>query len=80
MLILARKLGEGVVIGEDIYIKVVSIDKGNVKLGFQAPAHTLILRSELKEAVASENQKASQAVSDEVLAGMGQSIQLGKFK
>lgn len=80
MLILARKLGEGIVIGDNIYIKVVSIDKGNVKLGFQAPSHTLILRSELKEAVASENQKASKDVSDEVLAGIGKSIQLGKLK
>ncbi|WP_121022063.1 carbon storage regulator [Helicobacter vulpis] len=80
MLILARKLGEGVVIGEDIHIKIVSIDKGSVKLGFQAPAHTLILRSELKEAIATENKRASESVSDEVLANMGKTIQLGKLK
>ena len=34
MLILSRKQEESIVIGNDIIIKVVSIDKGNVKLGF----------------------------------------------
>ncbi|CAM2954339.1 carbon storage regulator [Helicobacter felis] len=79
MLILARKLGEGVVIGEDIYLKVISIDKGSVKLGFQAPLRTLILRSELKEAIATENKKASESVDDSILAGIGKSIRLGKL-
>ncbi|WP_104749440.1 carbon storage regulator [Helicobacter cynogastricus] len=79
MLILARKLGEGVVIGEDIYLKVISIDKGSVKLGFQAPLHTPILRSELKEAIAIENKRASESVDDSVLEGIGKSIRLGKL-
>ena len=37
MLILSRKEEESVVIGDNIIIKVISIDKGNVKLGFDAP-------------------------------------------
>lgn len=77
MLILSRKLGEGVVIGDSVYVRVISIDKGNVKLGFEAPSHTLILRSELKEAVALENKKASKDVSDSLLAGIGK--ELGKI-
>ena len=59
MLILSRKEEESVVIGDNIIIKVISIDKGNVKLGFDAPPQTLILRSELKEAVVSENKRAT---------------------
>ena len=59
MLILARKEEESIVIGDDIIIKVVSIDKGSVKLGFEAPPHLLILREELKKAVKAENLKAS---------------------
>ncbi|WP_163499786.1 carbon storage regulator [Helicobacter suis] len=78
MLILARKLGEGVVIGEHIHIRVISIEKGSVKLGFDAPSHMLILRSELKEAVALENKKASGDVSDTLLEGIGK--QLGKLE
>ncbi|BDQ29658.1 carbon storage regulator [Helicobacter ailurogastricus] len=77
MLILSRKLGEGVVIGDSVYVRVISIDKGSVKLGFEAPSHTLILRSELKEAVALENKKASKDVSDSLLAGIGK--ELGKI-
>lgn len=58
MLILSRKEGESVVIGENIVVKVVSIEKGNVKLGFDAPPQKLILRSELKEAIVSQNKQA----------------------
>lgn len=58
MLILSRKEGESVVIGENIFVKVVSIEKGNVKLGFEAPPQKLILRSELKEAIVTQNKQA----------------------
>ncbi|AFI03630.1 carbon storage regulator [Helicobacter cetorum] len=67
MLILSRKLHEGIVIDDNIRIKVISIDRGSVRLGFEAPENTLILRSELKEAIVSENQKASVAVDESVL-------------
>ncbi|PAF45432.1 carbon storage regulator [Helicobacter sp. 11S02629-2] len=59
MLILSRKQEESIVIGDDIVLKVISIDRGSVKLGFDAPVETLILRAELKEAISSENKKAS---------------------
>lgn len=58
MLILSRKEGESVVIGENIFVKVVSIEKGNVKLGFEAPPEKLILRTELKEAIVTQNKQA----------------------
>ncbi len=66
MLILSRKQEESVVIGNDIIIKVVSVDKGSVKLGFDAPPKTLILRAELTEAVKSENARATGIPSDNV--------------
>ena len=59
MLILSRKQDEGVMIGDDIEIKIISIDKGSVRLGFKAPSNMLILRSELKDAIAMQNQQAS---------------------
>lgn len=72
MLILSRKQEESIVIGNDIIIKVVSIDKGNVKLGFEAPPKTLILRAELIEAVRSENAKATRdAMSIDILDALG---------
>lgn len=74
MLILSRKEEESVVIGENIIIKVISIDKGNVKLGFDAPPQTLILRSELKEAVVSENKRATTLLNDAQLEAISKHI------
>lgn len=67
MLILSRKADEAIILGEDIRIKVVSIDKGIVKLGIDAPSHVAILREELKIAVAGANVEASNKVDDKVM-------------
>lgn len=71
MLILSRKIEESIVIGENITLKVISVDRGNVKLGFDAPPDTLILRAELKEAVVKENQKALKEASNDTLGVLG---------
>ena len=55
MLVLARKLDESIVLGNDIVIKIVSIDKGVVKLGINAPKNISIMRSELLEDVKDAN-------------------------
>ena len=47
MLVLTRKHGEKIRIGNDITITVVDIGKARVKLGIEAPAGHRILRSEL---------------------------------
>jgi carbon storage regulator len=47
MLVLSRKVGEKILIGDDITITVVDIGPGRVKLGIAAPADHRILRSEL---------------------------------
>jgi carbon storage regulator len=47
MLILQRKAGESLVIGEDITVSVVSVEGGRVRLAISAPKDTPILRSEL---------------------------------
>ncbi len=60
MLILSRKENESITIGENITIRVISIDKGNVKIGFDAPPELLILREELKLAISEENKKSLQ--------------------
>lgn len=61
MLILSRRQDDSVIIGEDIEIKIISIDKGSVRLGFSAPSHCVILRGELKDAITSQNKQASQS-------------------
>jgi carbon storage regulator len=47
MLILSRKLGEEVVIGDNIRLTVVSIRGSQIQLGLTAPAHVVIRRAEL---------------------------------
>jgi carbon storage regulator len=47
MLVLTRKLGEKIVIGDNITITVVDIDRGKIRLGIECPRHVPIFRSEL---------------------------------
>ena len=59
MLVIARKDGQSVLIGDDIEIKILKQFDGTVKLGIEAPKDKLILRKELYEEVGKENRKAS---------------------
>jgi carbon storage regulator len=47
MLVLSRKLGEKIIIGENITITVVDIDRGKIRLGIEAPRDVPIFRQEL---------------------------------
>jgi carbon storage regulator len=47
MLVLSRRLGERINIGNDITLTVVSIDRNKVKLGLVAPKEVRVLRTEL---------------------------------
>lgn len=47
MLVLSRKLGEKIFIGENIVVTVVDIDRGKVRLGIEAPRDVAIYRQEL---------------------------------
>ncbi|SFV66360.1 Carbon storage regulator [hydrothermal vent metagenome] len=61
MLVLARKLGESIVIADNITVKIVSVENGVVKLGIDAPREVSIIRSELIEEVTESNKAALQA-------------------
>lgn len=49
MLLLTRKIGEGIHIGPDVEIVVMSIQGKQVRLGIKAPESTEIWRNELME-------------------------------
>jgi carbon storage regulator len=47
MLVLSRKLGEKIVIGENIVITVVKIDRNQIRLGIEAPHEVPVYREEI---------------------------------
>lgn len=59
MLVLSRKVDESIVIGDSITIKIISVEKGVVKLGVDAPKNVSIVRNELLEDVKDANIAAS---------------------
>lgn len=59
MLVLKRKVGEVVVIGDHIQVKVLDIEGETIKLGFVAPKDVEILRDEIYQSIREENLKAS---------------------
>ena len=58
MLVLTRKSGESIVIGQDIEVKVLSSEGGTVRLGVSAPREVPVYRREIFEAIKEENIKA----------------------
>jgi carbon storage regulator len=59
MLILTRKLGESIIIGENVQLSVVEINKNNIKLGINAPKDITIYRQEVFEKIKEENEMSS---------------------
>ncbi len=58
MLVLTRKLNQSIVIGEDIRIVVVSVDRDSVKLGIDAPRSVPVHRNEVYEEIQRANRAA----------------------
>ena len=57
MLVLSRKVGERILIGDHVTVTVVRIAGGGVRLGIEAPAEMAVIREELQ-------QKMEQSVSE----------------
>ncbi|EQK45798.1 carbon storage regulator CsrA [Paraclostridium bifermentans] len=64
MLVVTRKKGESILIGDDIEIKVSKIDDGSVKIAIEAPKSMTILRKEVYEKVKEENKNATSSNLD----------------
>ena len=58
MLVISRKKGESLLIGDDIEIIVEKIEHSNVKISIKAPKEKVILRKEVYEKVKDENSNA----------------------
>lgn len=67
MLVLQRKIGESIFIGDDIEVLIIDVSGEKAKVAIRAPRSIPILRAELKEA-ALENQQAANASMESVSA------------
>jgi carbon storage regulator len=63
MLILTRKLGENIRIGDNIRIVILDIKGSQVKLGIEAPSDVSVHREEIYEKIREENRRASRISS-----------------
>ena len=58
MLVLNRKPGESIIVGDNIEIKILEIQDGKIKIGIEAPREVSILRKEVYDEVIAENRRS----------------------
>lgn len=66
MLIITRRAGQKVMLGDDVAIHVMEIAGNNVRLGIQAPKETPVYREEIWVAVKQENESAAKVEAERV--------------
>jgi len=59
MLVLTRKLGEVIAIGDDIKVTIIEVKGKQVRLGIEAPQHTAVHREEIYQRIQEENKMAA---------------------
>ncbi len=71
MLVLSRKLGESIVIGDNIRVTVVGVNGGKIRIGIEAPQDVLVLREELVTAAATSCQISKPASTEATSTNQG---------
>lgn len=69
MLVLTRKVGEGIAIGDDVKIVVMQIKGKQVRLGIKASPATAVHREEIYQKIQDENRAASSPRADALADG-----------
>lgn len=83
MLVLRRKVGESIMIGEGIEIKIIAVQGDQVKIGIEAPQTVSVNRKEIYEAIQAENLQAKEGmekINVDQLKKLGLSIAAQKSK
>lgn len=64
MLILTRKVGESIMIGENVEVKVLGLRAGQIKIGIEAPRDLKVHREEIYERIRAEEERKRKAAND----------------
>ena len=59
MLVLTRKPGEGIIIGDTVTIRIIEVKSGSIRIGIDAPGDTRIYRQEVYDRIRQENLDAA---------------------
>ncbi len=64
MLILTRKVGESIMIGDSVEVKILGLRAGQVKIGIEAPKDLKVHREEIYERIRAEEASKRQASNE----------------
>lgn len=78
MLVLSRRPGESITIGDDVVVTIISIAGGQVRLGISAPRNVQILREEVYTVMQEENRAAADGLSNKQQLDEMQTLLRGK--
>jgi len=72
MLVLTRKSGESLMIGDDVVVTIVEVRGNQVKIGVNAPESVKVYREELLKKIMKENVKAAKSDNGKISALVNQ--------
>ena len=67
MLVLTRRLGEGITIGSGIRVVILGIRGNQVRLGIEAPPETEVYRDEIYAKIVDENRRAAEGTTGDTV-------------
>ena len=69
MLVLSRKVNQSIMVGDNVRVVVVAVDRDQVKLGIEAPREIAVHRSEIYEEIQRSNRAAAEGAATPEHAG-----------
>lgn len=75
MLVVSRKVGERILIGDQISVTVIKVGSGGVRIGIQAPKEMAVVREELAKQVREAEQQIIDLAQQQLLDG--ESVSMG---